>query len=108
MTRDAYDRFTPPDRGRFGDNERAGSKPRTAGASDLHDITLALHHDTGRAVLVSSDGEESKAVWIPHSKIEVVKKESTLPGVRKNGQMVRLACVVVTMPEWLAREKGLL
>ena len=68
------DRFTPPERGRFGDNERAGSKPR----------------------------------WIPHSKVEVLKKESILPGVRRNGQTVRLACIVVTMPEWLAREKGLI
>ena len=61
--RDAYDKFTPPDRGRFGDKERAGSKPRTipgsspGTASDLHDITLALHHDTGRAILVSSGGD---------------------------------------------------
>ena len=106
--RDAYDKFAPPDRGRFGDNERAGSKPRTTGASDLHDFALALHHETALAILVSADGQEAKAVWLPKSRCEFEKKNSTLPGIRKNGQSVNLPCVVVTMPEALAVEKKLL
>ncbi|MER9182954.1 hypothetical protein [Mesorhizobium sp. M0767] len=66
----------------------------TSGRSDLIDLTLAQHAITGRAVRVSETGDDAKAVWLPLSECEVVKK----PG----------GFVVVTMPEWLAHSKGLI
>lgn len=62
--------------------------------SDLIDLTLALHATTERAVRVSETGDDTKAVWLPLSECEMVKK----PG----------GSVVVTMPEWLALSKGLI
>lgn len=60
--------------------------------SDLVDIRVILHHETERAVKVSDDGDEKNAVWLPKSKIEIA---------RDGG------CWEVTLPEWLAIEKGL-
>ncbi|SDQ98658.1 hypothetical protein SAMN05519103_00314 [Rhizobiales bacterium GAS113] len=61
--------------------------------SDLIDVTVQLHHETEKAILVSDDGDRHKAVWLPHSQIEVERKER---GV-----------IIVTMPECLAIDKGL-
>ncbi|MER8506667.1 hypothetical protein [Mesorhizobium sp. M0159] len=66
----------------------------TSGRSDLIDLTLALHATTSKAVRVSETGDDAKAVWVPVSEIEMVKKAGGL--------------VVVTMPEWLALSKGLI
>lgn len=62
--------------------------------SDLHDLTMTLHRETDKAVLVSDDGDIRRAVWVAKSQIEIERK--------------RGAIVVVTAPEWLATEKGLL
>ena len=62
--------------------------------SDLIDLTLALHMKTERAILVSETGEEAKAVRLPLAQCEVA------PLTRQK--------VVVTLPEWLALEKGLI
>ena len=64
------------------------------GKSDLIDLTVALHMMTDKAARVSLDGEDDEAVWLPLSQIEVLK--------RPKGQ------AVVTLPEWLAHEKGLI
>lgn len=63
--------------------------------SDLLDLTVFLHHETGAAVLVSDDGEEKNAVWLPRSQIEI---EQTREG----------RTIIVTVPEWLAMDKGLI
>lgn len=111
MTRDTFDLFSDKDRGRFGDNESAPA-PRVTGASDLYDVDCVLHHDTkkavGGAILVSIDGDETKAQWLPHSLIEYVLKPSYVPGVRKNGQVVTLQVVTVTLPKNLAKQRDLL
>ena len=39
--------------------------------SDLHDLTMTLHRETDKAVLVSDDGDIRRAVWIAKSQIEV-------------------------------------
>ena len=62
--------------------------------SDLIDVTVQLHMLTERAILVSDDGDEKKAKWLPISQCEVLK--------RPNG------IAIVTMPEWLALDKGLI
>lgn len=60
--------------------------------SDLIDIQMTIHHQTDRAILASDDGDRERAVWLPLAQIEVA------PGSRGHD---------VTMPEWLAVEKGL-
>lgn len=62
--------------------------------SDLIDVTCQLHHETERAILVSDDGNRDAAVWIPLSQCEVLR--------------LRRGAVRVTLPEWLALEKGLI
>ena len=59
------------------------------------DITVHVHHSTPRAILVSEDGEQDGAVWLPLSQIEGYNDET--------GQEV-----IIELPEWLARAKGLL
>lgn len=61
--------------------------------SDIIDITVRLHHVTERAVLVSDDDDREKAVWLPLSQIEIEKTDNRT--------------AVVTLPEWLAKERGL-
>lgn len=61
---------------------------------DLVDIEVRLHHKSAKAILVSDDGDEANAVWLPLSQIEIDDQG-------KNG------VVTVTVPEWLAIDKGL-
>jgi hypothetical protein len=62
--------------------------------SDLVDIEACRHAETSRAILVSDDGERKHAVWLPKQHCEIA------PGKASNR-------VTVTMPEWLAVDKGL-
>ena len=59
----------------------------TSGKSDLIDILLVWRHETERAYLIF-DGDNE--VWLPKSQCE------------------RNSDGTFTLPEWLAREKGLL
>ena len=61
--------------------------------SDLVDITVQKLHETDAAVLVT-DTVPEKAVWLPKAQIEI--EVSEVPGLH-----------TVTLPEWLAIEKGL-
>lgn len=60
----------------------------------LTDITVQLHQETQRAILVSDDGDLEKAVWLPKSQVEFVEKAGS-------------DVIEVTLPEWLATERGL-
>ena len=60
--------------------------------SNLTDVTVQLHHETPKAILVS-DGCGGDQVWLAKSMIEVEEKGKGI--------------VEVTLPEWLAIEKGL-
>ncbi len=66
--------------------------------NELVDLTLFIHHTTGAAILVSDDGTEKRAVWLPKSQVEVEMLKST-------GS--ELGEAIVTMPLWLATEKRL-
>lgn len=57
--------------------------------SDLIDCAVCLHAETEKAWLISDTGERNDAVWIPKSQAE-------------------LADGVLTLPEWLAKEKDLI
>lgn len=61
--------------------------------SDLVDLSLIKVHDTGKAILFK-ETENSEGVWLPKSAIEVEPTRD--PRV-----------FTVTLPEYLAIEKGL-
>ena len=63
--------------------------------SDLIDVSAQLHRETDKAVLISDDGERDNAIWLPKSQIEF-----TLPD--------RKGVTTITLPEWLAKDKGLI
>jgi hypothetical protein len=110
MNRDTFDMFNPRDRGRFGENECGNDRVtgNDSVRSDLVDIPMALHHETERAILVSDNGEETRAVWIPKSRCEFEKHSSFIRGHRKNGQSTGFPSVTVSMRQGLAKEKGLI
>ena len=58
------------------------------------EITLEIHHETERSYLVSETGNKDNAVWVPKSQIEVSDPVEV-------GETVE-----ITMPEWLAKERG--
>lgn len=94
--RDTRDMFDPPERGRFGENEQnmARRGPRVTGASDLIDVTLMLREDRPVSIAVTDpNGAQAKWIWLPKSQIEYVHASA--------------GRVVVTLPAWLAKEKGL-
>lgn len=62
------------------------------------DVEGYQFHETAKAILFWTDETKSKAVWLPHSQIEVEDK----------GVIHLSGPVVVTLPEWLAQEKGLI
>lgn len=65
--------------------------------SDLVDIELFRHAESDRAVLFSEFNVKSAGKWLPKSQIEYYKKEGPSRGD---------AVYVVTMPKWLAKDKG--
>lgn len=77
-------------------------------SAKLHDFEMVLHYDTGKAVLVSETGEEARAVWLPKSQIEIHREGKSGDAVKKDGQVVVLPIIAVVVPEWLAKEKGLI
>ena len=58
--------------------------------SDLVDVTVTLKRETDKAVLVDHGGDEC---WLPKSLIEI----------EQDGK-----AHIVTLPEWLAQEKGMI
>lgn len=106
MTRDTFDMFsTNTERGRFGDNESSAVRGNDSVRSDLVDIAMVNHLDSERpkSVLVSLDGQKSRAVWLPKSQIEIV---TTGPIERKKAWHT-IQAVTITLPLWLAKDKGL-
>lgn len=74
------------------------------------DINVAVHIDSGRyaSVLVSDDGDSAHAVWIPRSQIRALHLTGqTTKGKSQLGQRVTLPIASLTIPEWLAEQRGL-
>lgn len=110
MTGDTFDKFQPPERGRFGDNEAAPeshTRPRVTGASDLKDIELLRHAVTERGILVSNGRHGTKPQWLPLSQVEV-EDTGRRERIWNDDYRQSAPVVIITMPEWLAREKELL
>lgn len=63
--------------------------------TEIVDVELYLHHETPAAILISKGGSRrEEQIWLPKKLIEYVVKHRNL--------------IEVTMPQWLAYEKGLL
>lgn len=62
--------------------------------SNIIDIDGAIEARTAKAVLFHT-GDKSEAVWLPLSQIEI--EETSFKGI-----------FTVTLPEWLAMDKGLI
>lgn len=62
--------------------------------SDVIDLTVQLLSETDKAVLVTEDIPEN-GVWLPRSQIEIAAAD--VGGLH-----------IVTLPEWLANEKGMI
>jgi hypothetical protein len=58
------------------------------------EVTIIRDVDSDAAILVSEDGDEDNAVWLPRSQIEYTTDRHGL--------------TTVTLPEWLAEDKGLI
>lgn len=63
--------------------------------SDLVDLTLIKVRETDKAIAFKEDHSDEELVWLPKSAIEVEPTKQR--GV-----------VVVTVPEYIAHEKGLI
>jgi hypothetical protein len=100
MSRDTFDLFSPPDRGRFGENESIRGNDSVR--SDLVDLDLVLHNDNPNkkaiAVSLSPATPFERWAWLARSLIEYERT-----GIVKGSALVR-----VTMPERLAKEKELI
>jgi len=64
--------------------------------SNLIDITVVKHAETTKAVLVSDNGDKSRGVWVPLSQCEIEPEDGEKD------------IYVLTLPEWLAIDKGLI
>ncbi len=67
---------------------------KVGGKSHLVDIDVALKHETEKAWLVYTDNPND-AIWIPKSQGEL-----------EQGKNARL--FILTIPDWLAYEEGLM
>ena len=63
-------------------------------SDQLIEIEMQMHSHTQKAILVSDDGNDDNAVWLPVSQIQTRSKGG--------------ARMIVTMPEWLAMKEGLI
>ena len=97
MSGDTFDRFQERERGLFGDNEQReqrGHAPRVTGSSDLVDLKLLMREDRPASIAVNLPAKpKGPWIWLPKSQIEYA---------RAAGDEVE-----VTLPQWLAEEKGL-
>lgn len=97
MTRDLVDQFIPHERGRFGgfrDEERCGND---GARPDLVELMLVFQRESqrGAAIAVSEiAGSKAEWIWLPKTAIKFEHKAKGM--------------VVVTLPERLAKEKGLI
>lgn len=67
-------------------------------------LTLVIHGDVGASTKVSETGDEHRAVLLPRSQITVAATGKRTSEVGKP----KYAIAEVTMPEWLAKDRGLI
>lgn len=64
--------------------------------SNLVDLSVYIHHETDKALLVSDNGNRDQAVWLPKSVVEI-EGDYQVPSV-----------IEITLPEYIAEERGLI
>lgn len=69
-------------------------------------MTMVEHKRTRWAVLVSCDGYESRAEWVPLSRVTVTPTGQVALVTLRNGQTDQAPIVEVEMPPVLAVEQG--
>lgn len=77
--------------------------------NDPTEILVAVHRDTANknAVLVSINGESKRATWVARSQIFSYHLIGTSTGgTDDKGNRVRLPLANMTVPEWLAKDRG--
>lgn len=67
----------------------------TAQTPPARTFTFHLHRENDLSIFVSLDGVEAHAVWLPRSRVEIAPERVG-------------AHIMVTVPAWLVKEKGLL
>jgi hypothetical protein len=77
--------------------------------SDNREVEVSVDFitHTDMAVLVT-DGGERDAVWLPKSLISDVDYTDTRPDAEDWDDLVRGDTITVTIPEWLALDRGLI
>lgn len=65
-------------------------------SNETIDIDVVIHAETALAILVSDNDLEDSAVWLPKSQVDYDERA-------KKGDII-----TVTLPEWLAIDKGLI
>lgn len=82
------------------------------GKTEHCEFELVLHYDNEArgAILVSETGEEAKAVWLSKSEIQFTPTGKTAPAKTTQGKLlaVQRPVVTVSVPEWLAKDRGLI
>lgn len=101
MIRDLFETFEDNDASR-------GCNGELPARRDNIELEMVLHYDTGKAIQVSDTGEEARSVWLPKSQIEIDSTGKKVPSIKKDGQHVILPVVSIRLPEWLAKNKGLI
>jgi len=94
MTRDTFEKFQAPDRGRFGDNEYRDNEVErlpSKGGKKLHDLNCVVVERRAHAVKVRLDSN-GRYEWFPLSQVELT------PVGRAHS---------IAVPEWLLKSKGL-
>jgi hypothetical protein len=77
--------------------------------NDPTEILVAVHADlpTKNAILVSINGEGNRATWVARKLIEsfhLIGKSTE--GTDQNGKRARYPLANMTVPEWLAKDRG--
>lgn len=79
--------------------------------SEPTELLIAVHFDSpARAArLISINGEEAHAKWLPKSQtLSFHLTGKTTRGKDRDGKLVTLPMAHVTVPEWLAKKEGLI
>lgn len=78
--------------------------------NDPTKILVAVHLDQPHrrnAILVSINGEASRAEWVPRALIETYQLTGkSTSGTDKDGSKITLPLANMTVPEWLAQDRG--
>lgn len=102
--RDAFDMFQDKNRGRFGDSESESIRGNDSVRSNVVDVAMVIHDERPKSLLASSNGDIARAVWLPKSQVEI--EETGALERKRNGRTAQPA--IITLPNWLAKEKGLI